>query len=135
MAGIALNNARLGAVHGLAHPIGYRYHLAHGLVCGVLLPYVMEYNLLTAEDKYARIARELDLATAQDSAAMAAGELLHFIKVLRSKLKLPDRLGEVGLQVGDIPSLAEDSLTSGSLAANPKPAGYHDLVAILEANI
>ena len=59
MAGIALNNARVGAVHALAHPVGIRYNLSHGLVCAVLLPHIMEFNLTAVAEKYARVAKEL----------------------------------------------------------------------------
>ena len=44
MAGLALANARLGAVHGLAHPIGLCYGLPHGVVCGALMPPVLRRN-------------------------------------------------------------------------------------------
>src|SRR5205085_1232672 len=45
MAGLALNTARLGLVHGLAHPIGALTGAHHGLLCGLLMPAVMEFNL------------------------------------------------------------------------------------------
>ena len=43
--GIALANARLGAVHGLASPIGGIIPAPHGAICGRLLPIVMEANI------------------------------------------------------------------------------------------
>src|SRR5439155_14557370 len=51
MAGLALNTARLGLVHGLAHPIGALTGAAHGMLCGMLLPVVMEFNLPSATAK------------------------------------------------------------------------------------
>ena len=56
MAGMAMASARLGGVHGMAHPLGARYHIPHGVVCGLLLPYTMEYNLDAAQAKYATVA-------------------------------------------------------------------------------
>jgi alcohol dehydrogenase class IV len=135
MAGIALNNARVGAVHALAHPVGMRYHLAHGLVCAVLLPQVMEFNLTTVAEKYARVARELHIADADDSSDDAARRLVHFVQVLQKRMQIPAKLREVGLQEEDIPGLAEAALPSGSLAANPRTVFYSDLVKILEANL
>jgi alcohol dehydrogenase class IV len=52
-AGIALASARLGLVHGLAHPVGLLYDIPHGLACALLLPHVIELNLEAAEEKYA----------------------------------------------------------------------------------
>lgn len=135
IAGIALNNARLGAVHGLAHPVGICYNIPHGLVCAILLPYVMEYNLIFVEEKYARIAQELGLISPDISSSEAARHLLYFVRNLRDRLELPSKLGEVGLRVDDIPNLAKAALPSGSLAANPRAIGYHDLVKLLEANL
>ena len=59
LAGLALANARLGVVHGLAHPIGGAFGLPHGLVCAILLPTVLEFNRPTLQeqgDKYDRMA-------------------------------------------------------------------------------
>ncbi|MGB9793155.1 MAG: iron-containing alcohol dehydrogenase family protein [Thermacetogeniaceae bacterium] len=135
MAGIALNNARLGAVHGLAHAIGSRYKLPHGLVCGILLPYVIAYNMVIVEEKYARVAKELKLVSADASSQEAAGKLLHFIREMKKRLNIPEKLGEVGLRKEDIPSIVKESLGSGSLAANPRSAGAADLTMILESNL
>lgn len=135
MGGIALNNARLGAVHGLAHAIGFRYHLPHGLVCGILLPYVIAYNMTIVEEKYARVARKLELVPPGTPSPEAARKLLHFLQVMKMRLNIPEKLGEVGLKKEDIPALVEESLDSGSLAANPRTAGYSDLAGILEANL
>src|SRR5439155_13354273 len=74
MAGLALNTARLGLVHGLAHPVGALTGAAHGLLCALLMPAVMEFNQEAAQQKYARLAREVGVATAaaaDDDAARA----------------------------------------------------------------
>ncbi|MCM8757790.1 MAG: iron-containing alcohol dehydrogenase, partial [Candidatus Omnitrophica bacterium] len=55
LSGIALFNARMGVVHGLAHPLGVIYKLPHGLICGLLLPYAMEFNLKAVAEKYKEV--------------------------------------------------------------------------------
>jgi len=135
MAGIALNNARVGAVHALAHPVGLRYKIPHGLVCGILLPYVMEFNLDFVTEKYARVARELLVASPDSSDREAAERLLYFIKAMLQRLEIPSKLGGLGLKAEDIQELAEAALPSGSLAANPRKAVFSDLEKILQANL
>ncbi|GAH06625.1 unnamed protein product, partial [marine sediment metagenome] len=56
--GLAFATSKLGAVHGFAHPIGVKHKINHGLICGLLLPYVMKYNaeLVYVQKKYAYIA-------------------------------------------------------------------------------
>lgn len=135
MAGMAFNNSRLGAVHGLAHPIGVKYGLPHGLVCAILLPYVIRFNLGLCEQKYARVARELGVCPASAPDAEAAASLVKFVSQLIKRLEIPAKLGEVGLAREDIPELVRSSLESASLAANPRAANYHDLTALLEENL
>lgn len=135
MAGMALNNARAGAVHGLAHAVGARYGLPHGLVCGVLLPYVMEFNCPLVEEKYARIAYTLGLAPTGEPTAEAARRTVGFVRKLREKLGLPERLGSCGLRRADIEDLVEAALPAASTQANPRKVTKEDLLRILEANL
>jgi hypothetical protein len=59
---MALANARLGVVHGLAHPLGARYGLPHGMVCAVLLAPSIRLNYESAPRKYDEVARRLAAA-------------------------------------------------------------------------
>ncbi len=135
MAGMALNNARAGAVHGLAHAVGARYGLPHGLVCGVLLPYVMEFNRPLAEEKYARIAYTLGLVPSGESAEEAARRTVAFAARLRERLGMPEKLGNCGLRAADVDELVEAALPTASMQANPRKATKEDLARILEANL
>ena len=49
--GLALANSRLGAVHGLAGPIGGEIHAPHGAICAGLLPHVMSANITALADR------------------------------------------------------------------------------------
>lgn len=131
MAGLAFNIARLGAVHALAHPIGSRYGLGHGLVCGILLSHVIEFNLAVAEAKYAALARVTGLVKDATPETEEAGRFLYFIRRLRAQIGLPEKLGPLGLNQEDLPELAEGAKGS-SLDANPRKATYHDLTVILQ---
>lgn len=133
MAGVALANARLGAVHGFAHAVGTACNLPHGLVCAILLPWVIEYNLDVAAEKYARLARGLGVAEAADPADVAAVAFLDHVRALNAKFEIPATLGEVGLEREMIDAIVAQTLPSGSLAANPKSVPKEDLEAILLA--
>jgi lactaldehyde reductase len=56
VAGMAFSNVGLGCVHSMAHPLGARFDIAHGVANALLLPIVMEYNMPACEKKYCRIA-------------------------------------------------------------------------------
>ena len=131
-AGMAMVNARLGGVHGLAHPLGARYGIAHGLLCGLLLPTVMAYNVSHAEAKYAQIARLLGLDTAGLSAAQAARRAVAFVRDLVARIGIPAHLGPLGVRAEDFDALTTEALQQSSLGFNPRPLQAADVRALLE---
>ena len=122
-AGLALSNARLGMVHGLAHPLGARYHIPHGLVCAVLLLPVMRYNRGSCPEKYARLDRLME------------GDAIGFIERMMRALELPLDLKGFSVDPDDIPLLVEESLPSGSLKANPREATREACAEVLRSII
>jgi len=126
LAGMALANARLGAVHGMAHPVGEKYHLPHGLVCAVLLPHVIRFNMATSAERYALIASMIGVENS---------DLPGFIEDLLEEFGIVSKLGELGLREEDFDEIVSKSLPSGSLKANPRPAGRKELLEILTANL
>ena len=133
LAGMALANARLGGVHGMAHPLGYRYHIPHGLVCGLLLPYTMAYNIDYATDKYAHVARLLGIDTRGIDTHVAAEKAVERARELVIEVGIPMHLGEFGVKREDFSTIVEESLPSGSLKHNPRPLAARDIEAILAA--
>jgi len=53
--GLALANAKLGAVHGFAGPLGGMFAAPHGALCGLLLPHVMEANVHALKIRTSRL--------------------------------------------------------------------------------
>ncbi len=135
MAGIALNNARLGAVHGMAHSIGIRTGKPHGLVCAVLLVPVMRFNLSACHEKYAMITKALGINWLDgdpiDMAAMGIKNLMS----LERKLGIPARISSLGISEADYPEIIQESLSSGSMKANPKEVKAEDIMNILQETL
>jgi len=120
MAGISLFNARLGIVHAVAHPVGVLYHIPHGIVCGVLLPYSVKFNYKEASSEYIEIENLIGYS------------LIDWLFELLEEFFLPKTLKELGVKKDDFSKIIEDSLPSGSLAANPKKAEKDELFEFLE---
>ena len=120
MAGLALGNARLGVVHGMAHPIGVRYGVPHGLVCGVLLPPALEFNREAIPEKFETLRR------------MLGGDPVGYAQSLLLACGLPMHLKEFGLDPDTFEAMAEESLPSGSTKANPRDVTKDDIIAMLE---
>lgn len=106
MAGIALGNARLGAVHGLAHPLGLLYEMSHGAVCAVLLPHVLERNAPAMDDAYARLGEAM------------GGDPIEAVDSLLERLRLPRTLGPYPDASAER-TVMSYALSSGSSRANP----------------
>jgi len=121
LAGLALSNARLGVVHGIAHPVGVRFQVPHGLVCGVLLPAALEFNRPAAPEKFEALERLFG----EDPAAYARRLLM--------ECGLPERLTEYRLDPAAFETIADEALPSGSTQANPRPVTKQDIIAMLGA--
>jgi len=136
-AGIAFSNVGLGLVHGLAHPIGYKYNIPHGKVCGALLPCVIEYNLEYRADKYARIGRifsQLNLFTKYEPEATDeknTQRLASMIKEIFSQIQLPLKLRDLGVLKEDFDWIIENT-KGGSVNANPRKPDPESLRELLE---
>ena len=123
-AGMALNTARLGLVHGIAHPVGARTGAAHGLLCALLLPPVIRFNLGADLDRYSDLAIGLG-APREDLAAFAEQWLEDF--------SIPRHLSDLGLQRSDFDAIIAETLVSGSTKANPRTVAESDVREVLEA--
>jgi alcohol dehydrogenase class IV len=124
LAGIALASARLGLVHGLAHPLGMQYHLPHGLACALLLPHVIEFNLPASGERYALCARAIGVGeTAED--------LLAWVRALLPQLGVETTLKDQGLCEADFDKIIPPALASGSTKHNPREVSEEDLAALL----
>lgn len=127
--GIALANAGLGAVHGLAGVIGGRYHAPHGLICGRLLGPVLSLNARAASrgrDRYDEIAQWIAAAfgcPAERAFDQLSRQLDHW--------ELP-RLGAWVSPGSDLGAIAADAAGASSMRTNPEPLTHADLVRAVE---
>jgi len=134
--GLSLANSGLGAVHGLASPIGGFYGAPHGAVCAALLAPAMEINIRAARSRqplgaaigrYGEIAR---LLTGEPMAAAADGP--RWIRNLVAFLGLPG-LRAHGLRSEDMGEIAAKAAQSGSMKGNPLPLENEEILEILAA--
>lgn len=126
--GIALTNAGLGAVHGLAGPIGGRTGRGHGAICAALLPPILTLNEAAAPSpRFAEIRNWIAAAfggAPDDDAATLA-------RWMRAQ-GLPG-LAAIGLAAADHAAIAREAAGSSSMKANPAPLGEAALREALAA--
>jgi alcohol dehydrogenase class IV len=133
--GMALANARLGAVHGFAAPLGGGFCAPHGEVCAALLPHVMEANIRAlrqrdpespALEAYAEAAAIL---TGDDAPEPEAG--VEWVLELCRHLEIPG-LKSMGVKPADLDPLAEQAAKASSMKGNPVELTHKELVGILK---
>ena len=132
LAGMALASAGLGVVHGMAHPLGVMFDIPHGGVCGLLLPYVMEYNLEHNLDKYAQVAGLLGANTESLSTVEVASKALDMVVKTLEEIKLPLRLKGFGVTPEKFPKIIEETMPSGSTKSNPRKVTEEDVHILLQ---
>ena len=87
-AGLALNQAGLGYVHGIAHQLGGHYGLPHGLSNAIVMPHILEFSRPEINPRLAELARFSKLVTNETSEAVAAQAFMNEVKSLMSDLNI-----------------------------------------------
>jgi len=133
--GIALANAKLGAVHGFAGPMGGMIDVPHGVVCGILLPYVIKANIKALQErkpnsvvfkKYEKVAK---IVTKKEKAKPK--DLILWTDELYEKLNMP-HLSEVDLKEEQIEELIGKAKISNSMKGNPIVLTDEELKGIIK---
>lgn len=125
--GLAFGQSGLGAVHGLAHPLGHLLGVSHGLSCAILLPHIMKWNLPLAEDEFAVLGRMCGFG---DGAAFVDA-----VEQLCRRLQVPAGFGGFGLKEEHFGYIVANC-RSGSMKANPRAmtdVDVSDLLATLKS--
>lgn len=132
MGGVAFANAFVGIVHAMAHAVGGKYGIPHGVANAILLPYGMEFNLRYVEEgapaKYRLVAEALELDIRGDDDETAARKAIEYIKNLTAEIGLPQRLGEVGLPEDGLDAVTDDAMVDGSMFNNPGEPEYEEVL-------
>ena len=104
-AGVAFTISYVGYVHAIAHSLGGRYGVPHGLANAIILPYVLEAYGTKIHKKLARLARISGIAEENDSNAVGALKFIAWIKETNKSMNIPTHIEQ--LKREDIPSLAK----------------------------
>jgi alcohol dehydrogenase class IV len=133
--GLALANAKLGAVHGFAGPLGGLFPVPHGAICARLLPIVMEMNIDALQKRlpdsiallrYYEIAR---LVTGKANATAMDG--VKWVEELCADLKIAC-LAAYGVSRESLPVVAEMAAKSSSMKGNPIALTMSEMLEVLD---
>ena len=135
IAGMAFPNTRLTIVHSMSQPVGGHYGVPHGVANAVLLPLVMEFNLLGNAERFGDVARAMGEDTTGLTAMEAARLSVMAVKEMSRDIGIPENFKSYGVKEESIPALVEDSMKSGNVAVNPVRVTREALAAILRRSM
>jgi len=123
LAATSLGRVSMGASHGIGYLLGTMHGVPHGYTSCVMLPAVLRWNEPVTGALQKDIASALGMPGGSASAAVAA---------LLDELGLPQRLGDVGVDAGQISAIAERAAKHPVVKANPRPIrSANDVAEIL----
>lgn len=134
LAGMAFSNVGVALVHAMEYPVGGAVHCSHGAGNGLLLPYVMRYNLPAKTRAFADIARLLgeDVTGLSDQAA--AEKAVVAVEKLRNEIGVPQRLRDLGIKQEQLRGLAEKTFgIKRILRVNPRTVTVEEIEGIFQA--
>lgn len=131
-AGLAFSNSGLGLTHAISHQIGNLYHLPHGVVNAILLPYVMAFNALTCESLYAELAVALGVSRESMTVRERCVAAIQAVQQLVCDLGLPTSLADVQIKDGDLSQIAEQAMLDICFAGNPRQANSEQIQHLIK---
>ena len=134
LGGKALATAGVGLVHAMAYPLGGMFNTAHGLANAVLLPYVVEYNIIGCPEKFAMVAQIMGYETDGLPLHEAAHLAVEAIHQLNADIGIPNSLAALDIPADKIPEMAKIALTvTRPVENNPRKPTEEDVISVYEA--
>ncbi|MFB5661107.1 iron-containing alcohol dehydrogenase [Alteribacillus sp. HJP-4] len=130
-AGLAFSNAILGAVHAMSHAIGGHYELSHGEINSILLPHVMEFNLIAKPERFAAIGEILQAEAAGSDHVSKGRAAIQAVRMLADDIGAPKTLRDAGLRKPDYERMAEIAIDDACMVTNPRDVSLEDIEQLL----
>ena len=114
----------LGAIHSLSHPIGALFNTHHGRTNAVVMPYVMAFNRDAVADRYAQLARYLDLPGSDFDAVMG------WVLALRQAIGIEHTLADIGVDNARTDTIVAQAVNDPTAGTNPVPLNIDNLASL-----
>ncbi len=133
LGGKALATAGVGLVHAMAYPMGGMFGIGHGLANAVLLPYVIEYNLIGNREKFATLAAVMGKNTDNMTTKEASERCVEALFELNAEVGIPATLQDLNIPDDQIPEMARIALTvTRPVENNPRKPTLEDVINIYQ---
>ena len=130
LAGLAIENAMLGAAHACANPLTANYGVTHGVAVGLMLPHVIRFNSAAVGGLYAELVRAAGLNDTEGESDVDM--LIYRVNRLKAAARQPERLQTLNIPRADLPRLAREAAEQWTGKFNPREVGVGELLGIYE---
>ena len=130
-AGLSLNDASVGNVHALAHQIGGKYGIPHGVAISAVMPHVLTFSKAAIVKPLARLADLIGVTAAGDSEALKADKFIEALLELQKSVSMPATLEKI--QASDVDELAKQAVKEAWLYPVPKVMGKAEAKQMINA--
>jgi alcohol dehydrogenase class IV len=134
MAGAAFSNAQVGLIHAIAHVVGGRHGVHHGVANAVVMPYAMRFNNPAIAGRHRMIAEAMNVdvrGMSDEAAGLAAADA---VAVFAREVGLPASFRELGVPESDLQACAEAAMEDGSIVYNAVTVnGPDEVLGVLRA--
>jgi alcohol dehydrogenase len=133
MAGMAFGNAGLGIVHSTAHSLGGKLNISHGLANAIMLPYCMEFNLISKPEKFRDIAMAFGESVSGLPLLDAAYKAVEVVRKLSKAVGIEDSISKLGVTKEILRDLTVNAMNDkGTFPRNPRQATFDQMLGIFE---
>ncbi|MEZ5502746.1 MAG: iron-containing alcohol dehydrogenase [Halioglobus sp.] len=128
-AGLAINQVNVGNVHAIAHQLGGKYGIPHGLANALVLPHVLEFCRDEAKQSLAELAVLVGVGSAQEDAGALAHKFIQAVRDLRTEVGIPDDMDVI--KRADFDAIAELAIAEGATYPVPRLLDRPSVLVIL----
>ena len=127
--GMAIHQVFVGSVHAIAHQLGGKYGIPHGLANSLVLPHVLEFCREEAEERLAQLAVLIGAGQEGEGNAALSHKFIQAVRDLRTDVGIPDQMPEI--QREDFDDIARLAIAEGFTYPVPRLLDKEDVALIL----
>lgn len=128
-AGLAINQVNVGNVHAIAHQLGGKYGIPHGLANALVLPHILEFSRVEAQQRLAELAVLIGVGGAGDDAAGLAHKFIQAVRDLRTEVGIPNQMDVI--KRADFEAITQLAIAEGALYPVPRLLDRDSVMVVL----
>ena len=129
--GMAINQVNVGNVHAIAHQLGGKYGIPHGLANSLVLPSVLDFCREESQSRLAELAIVIGLGVEGDDSVQLAGSFIQAVRELRTEVGIADKSDKIRPE--DYEAMGEAAMSEAAMYPVPRILNKPSTLAILKS--